>query len=251
MTGSGNWTYLIRGAAPLLIDAGVGQPAHLEALFTEVPGGPSTVVVTHGHADHASGAPAIGDRVPAAAFHKWSWPERDAASAVAWRPLRDGQRFETPDGPLTVVHTPGHSPDHVVLWHEASRTAFTGDLLILGNTVVIPASAGGVLADYLSSLRRLAALGPARALPAHGPPIDDPLALVDHYLAHRHERETQIVELLSGGPASASDIAERLYRGFGPALMRAATESVTAHLHKLAGEGRASTDDAGRWRLAW
>ena len=33
MTGGGNWTYLIDGAAPVLIDAGVGQPRHLDALF--------------------------------------------------------------------------------------------------------------------------------------------------------------------------------------------------------------------------
>ena len=118
---------------------------------------------------------------------------------MPWTPLADGQHIDTPGGPLQVVHTPGHSPDHVVLWHQPSATVFTGDLLVLGGTVVIPASHGGSLGAYLGSLARVAGLEPKRALPAHGPAIDDPLALIDHYIAHRRLRETQILEALSAG----------------------------------------------------
>ena len=32
MTGDGNWTYLIGGERPLLIDAGVGNSSHLDAI---------------------------------------------------------------------------------------------------------------------------------------------------------------------------------------------------------------------------
>ena len=32
MTGAGNWTWLIRGRVPTLIDAGVGDPQHLDEL---------------------------------------------------------------------------------------------------------------------------------------------------------------------------------------------------------------------------
>ena len=48
------------------------------------------------------------------------------------------------------MHTPGHSPDHVVFWHAESGTVFTGDLLVQGSTVVIPASHGGSLTAYLA-----------------------------------------------------------------------------------------------------
>jgi glyoxylase-like metal-dependent hydrolase (beta-lactamase superfamily II) len=52
-TGAGNWTYLITGSTPVLIDAGVGEPAHLDAIAAHVPDGPAHVLVTHGHPDHA------------------------------------------------------------------------------------------------------------------------------------------------------------------------------------------------------
>ncbi len=250
MTGRGNWTYLIPGRAPVLIDAGVGENTHLDALFALVPAGPAQVLVTHIHPDHASGAPAVAQRAPAATFLKFPWPERDAEILVPWRPLADGDVVDTDEGPLQVVHTPGHAPDHVILWHEASGTAFTGDLLVLGSTVVIPASHGGVLADYLRSLERLAALGVRRAWPAHGPVIDDPLALIERYLTHRREREHQVRDVLSAGPAVVADIVARLYYGLDPALVAQAHESVLAHLEKLDADGVAEPTEAGGfWRL--
>lgn len=250
MTGRGNWTYLVPGAAPVLIDAGVGTVSHLDAVFAQAPSGPAQVLVTHAHPDHASGAPALAHRAPAATFFKCPWPERDAEIPVPWQPLADGDVVETGEGLLRVMHTPGHAPDHVILWHEASGTAFTGDLLVLGSTVVIPASHGGVLADYLRSLERLAALGLRRAWPAHGPVIDDPLALIERYLAHRHHREQQVREVLSAGPARVADIVARLYHGLDPALVSQAHESVLAHLVKLDADGIATRAGAhDRWRL--
>ena len=110
--------------------------------------------------------------------------------------LADGDRVTTGEGVLEVVHTPGHAPDHVVLWHEESRTVFGADLLQVGNTVAIPASSGGDLPAYLRSLRRVQALRPSRVLPAHGPVIENPLALIEQYLAHRHHREVQVLSAL-------------------------------------------------------
>ena len=240
MTGLGNWTYLLPGSAAVLVDAGVGQATHLDALFAQAPQGPDVVLVTHAHPDHASGAPAIAARAPRARFMKYPWAELDGAVDVSWAPLTDGQRVDTADGPLEVVHTPGHSPDHVVFWHEPSGTVFTGDLLVLGSTVVIPATHGGSLSAYLASLARIAGLRPTRALPAHGPVIDDPVALIDHYIAHRRQRETQVLEALSAGATTVAAIANRIYRDLDPALMPQAHESVLAHLLKLADDGIAT-----------
>ncbi|MEZ5291410.1 MAG: MBL fold metallo-hydrolase [Vicinamibacterales bacterium] len=247
MTGSGNWTYLLPGARPVLVDAGVGRAEHLDALAAQVPGGPDRVLVTHAHPDHASGAPALARRFPAARFLKWPWPERDPA-AVAWAALAAGEVVETDQGPLTVVHTPGHSPDHVVLWHRDSGTAFTGDLLVAGSTVVIPASRGGRLSDYLRSLATVASLELRRALPAHGPPIEDPAALIASYVTHRQFRERQVVDALRAGVGDPAVIAAGLYDGLDPALRPMAEESVLAHLVKLADEGRAVVD-GDTWRL--
>ncbi len=248
MTGSGNWTYLVPGPAAVLIDAGVGHAAHLDAIVAAAPQGPADVLVTHIHSDHSAGAPALAVRLPRARFRKFPWAGRDGEVPVAWTPVADGDEIQTGSGVLRVVHTPGHSPDHIVLLHAESGTAFTGDLLVQGGTVVIPALHGGVLADYLRSLERLAASGIRRALPAHGPVIDDPLALIAHYQAHRRQREQQVLEGLAQGPATIAAIAGRIYRGLDAALVPQAHESVLAHLEKLAGEGTAERLD-GAWRL--
>jgi len=246
-TGDGNWTYLVPGDRPVLIDAGVGRPEHLDALAAETTAGPAEIVVTHAHSDHASGAPLIQSRWPAARFLKHPWPERDAS--VPWRPIAGGDTIATGAGSLEVLHTPGHSPDHIALWHAESRTVFVGDLLQLGTTVFIPASAGGNLADYLASLERLRQLSPVRAWPAHGPVIEDPLALVDYYLAHRAEREQQVLSALGEGLSTVEAITSRIYVNLAAALIPMARESVLAHLLKLQGEAIAARDE-GRWFIA-
>jgi glyoxylase-like metal-dependent hydrolase (beta-lactamase superfamily II) len=253
MTGAGNNTYLLAadGGGATLIDAGVGDPGHLVDIARELEAHRATlaaVLATHGHADHVSGAPALAAAYPAATFAKYPWPEEDARHAVEWRPLADGDAVVAADEPLIVLHTPGHAPDHVVFWHEASGTIFTGDLVVAGSSVMIHSSRGGNLVQYLAALERLRALRPRRLLPAHGPPIDDPDSVLAAYLDHRRTREQQVVAALQAGLATVQAIAESIYDGLDARLMPAARENVRAHLEKLKAEGRA-TDDGGRWRL--
>ena len=67
ITGDGNWTWLIPGRVPTLIDAGTGEAAHLEAIDEALEGAALTqVLVTHAHTDHAAGAPALASRLPSA-----------------------------------------------------------------------------------------------------------------------------------------------------------------------------------------
>jgi hypothetical protein len=83
------------------------------------------------------------------------------------------------------------------------------------------------------------ALEPAALLPAHGPMIYDVEALLKNYIAHRREREEQIVEALRTGAKGAPAIADALYSGIHPQLREAAQDTVVAHLIKLEEEGRA------------
>ena len=245
-TGEGNWTYLIDGDPPVLIDAGVGNASHLDAIDTAAGNRRLHLVVTHAHSDHISGAPAIRERRPATLLSKMPWPERDRD--LPWQPLAEGHVIATGEGALHVIHTPGHAPDHICLWHAESRTVFVGDMLVQGTTVMIPASHRGSLVEYLRSLDRLLALNPARALPAHGPAIDDPPALIRHYIEHRAERESQVKAALGAGAATIDDLLARIYPGLQPALEPMARDSLLAHLIKLEGEGRAERRGAG-WAL--
>ncbi len=244
MTGDGNWTYVIGDRNPVLIDAGVGHASHLDAIEAAAPAGPSLVLVTHAHSDHIKGAPAIRERWPAARFTKSPWPVRDPHLPWSW--LEDGAIVETDEGPLTVLHTPGHAPDHLTLWHAESRTMFVGDMLVLGTTVVIPASHGGSLSDYLRSLDRMLLLNPARALPAHGPVIEDPVALIHRYIKHRAQREQQVVEAIGRDGATVEAITASIYANLGDELIPMARESVLAHLQKLEDDGRAARKE-DRW----
>jgi glyoxylase-like metal-dependent hydrolase (beta-lactamase superfamily II) len=238
-TGSGNRTWLIPGRVPVLIDAGTGEPRFLEELSAALGSARlARVLVTHGHSDHASGAPAIASRMPHVRFAKMLWPGRDDRYAVAWEPLHDNEVTEAGDEEVIAVHTPGHAPDHLCFWHGASRTLFSGDLVVAGSTVVIPASAGGDLGAYLASLDRVIALQPARLLPAHGSVVEDPVPLLRRYISHRHEREEQIVAAMKAGETAVDAIVARVYAGLSAALTPMARESVTAHLVKLEGEGR-------------
>jgi len=249
MTGDGNWTWLIPGRVPTLIDAGVGEPRHLDAIESALGGAAlAQVLVTHSHSDHASGAAALSARMPHARLLKMPWPDRDVRWSVRWEPIVDGARLDAGDTSVVAVHTPGHAPDHLCFWHEETRSVFCGDLAQKGTTVFIPAGASGDVAAYLASLERILALNPSRLCPAHGPIIDDPASLLRHYIAHRQEREAQILDALHQGDTRAEAVVARLYRGLADVLIPRARDTVTAHLEKLEREGRVHRrDDA--WHI--
>lgn len=248
-TGRGNTTWLIPGRVPVLIDAGTGDSRHLEELESALGGARlERVLVTHAHIDHIGGAPAIARRMPHVRFAKMPWPELDANYSVTWEALADNDRVIAGDTELVAVHTPGHSPDHLCFWHEPTRTLFCGDLAASGTTVVIPASSGGDLASYMASLERVLAMNASRLLAAHGPAIDDPGTLLRNYLAHRREREQQVLAALGAGDTSPDAIVARVYVNLAPALTSMARDSVTAHLLKLEREGRVRRVNEG-WSI--
>jgi glyoxylase-like metal-dependent hydrolase (beta-lactamase superfamily II) len=234
MTGVGNNTWLIDGEEPTLIDAGVGLVGHVDAVADRLGGRPlARVLVTHGHGDHASGAPALRARWPSVDVHKFI-----VGGESGWRPLGDGDRVAAGGGVLTVVHTPGHAPDHVCFWDDAGRALFGGDMVLQGTTVMIPAGRGGSMSRYLASLGRLAQLAPRTVYPGHGPVIEQPAELIAEYIRHREMREAQILSCLTEGIVDLDGIVARVYPDLPEAVHAAAKQTIQAHFDKLAEEGR-------------
>lgn len=253
MTGRGNNTYLLAdGGEAALIDAGVGHERHLAELAAELGRRNAIlrdVLVTHAHPDHATGAPVLAAAYPDARFVKYRWPDEDARYGVEWQHADAGEQLTIgASTTLEVLHTGGHSPDHVVFWHEASGSAFTGDLVVQGSSVMIHWSRGGDLAEYLAALERLIRLGPRVLYPAHGPVITNPEAVLTAYVAHRRMREHQVIDALRAGYATVEAIGDSIYDRLDPALMPAARENVRAHLEKLRREHVAECRD-GRWAI--
>ena len=253
MTGAGNNTDLIASLGDaVLIDAGVGERRHRADLATaldDLRARLSVVAVTHGHRDHAAGAPAIAAAHPSAVFEKYPWPDEDDRYAIDWQSIDEGDTIAVGDETLVAIRTPGHSPDHLAFWNEASGAIFTGDLVVSGASVMIHASRGGRLGEYMASLERLLQLAPRVLYPAHGARIDDPAAVLTSYLSHRRMRERQVIDALRAGQADVEAMAGSIYHGLDPALMPAARENVRAHLEKLRDEGVAS-EQGGRWQLS-
>jgi glyoxylase-like metal-dependent hydrolase (beta-lactamase superfamily II) len=145
--------------------------------------------------------------------------------------LSDGDVF----GPFEVVATPGHAPDHLAF--VTGRVALTGDA-VLGQGSVFIAPDPGALVGYLDALGRLRER-PLQALgPGHGPPVHDPAAKLDEYIAHRLDRERRLVEALGEGKRSVDELLDAAWGEVPPALRPAAAVTLAAHLDKLAGEGR-------------
>lgn len=132
-----------------------------------------TIVNTHSHEDHVAANAALqresGARIfahpaalPVLAKPKsvrlrpyqlvmWGYPEPSKAEPL-------GEIVETDQHRFQVIHTPGHSPDHICLFDPDYGTLFTGDAYVGGRDKSLRFDYN--IWQILDSLKKLAALDP-------------------------------------------------------------------------------------------
>ena len=222
---SGTNTWLVGRDPCFVVDPGPLLAEHVDTIIAaaRVRGGVGGIALTHDHADHAEAVAALRDAAGV--------PPVAAARFPGDVTLADGDAF----GPLRAVATPGHAPDHLAF--VAGDVCFTGDA-VLGEGSVFVAPDPGALRGYLAGLERLRALDLGVLCPGHGPPVADPAAKLDGYLAHRRDRERRLVAALGDGLRGAGELLDRVWDDAPAALRPAAAVTLAAHLDKLAEEGR-------------
>ena len=228
--------YVLGETRSLLVDPAAATPALDEALAGR---SPHHLLVTHTHPDHVGGVAAYADE--ATVWARAGYVERfeRATGVMPDRVVRPGTTIETDAGTVAVDSMPGHAPDHLVLGVDGDR--LVGDLAVATGSVVVGRDDGDMRA-YLTALRRLHARDPDRLYPGHGPVIDDPRATLERLIRHRLRRERRIVEAVRAGARTLDEVTDAVYEKDISGVRRLATETVGAHLEKLAVEGTVAWD---------
>lgn len=230
MTLDGTNTWILRDPDQpecVVVDPGPLDDGHLDRIVATGP--VALIVLTHSHLDHAEAAPRLAELTGAPVV----------ARDPAWcrnAPVLEPGRYDGVGVDWLTILTPGHSSDSVCLLLARDRALLTGDT-VLGRGTTVVAHPDGRLADYLDSLHRLRDLAETdieTLLPGHGPVIENPLAVLDFYLAHRQERLDQVRAAVAAGDTTAKAVVRRVYADVDPALWSAAELSVRAQLDYLA-----------------
>lgn len=168
-----------------VIDPG-GEPEKILQAAEEFGAAIEQIWLTHGHLDHAGGAQAVKRETGAPIIGP---QEEDAFWLVQiedhWaqfghpgmgencKPdkwLDDGDALELDAIEFKVAYTPGHTPGHVVIYHEGARVAFVGDVLFAGSIGRTDFPRGDHETLINSITQKLWPLGSdMQFLPGHGP----------------------------------------------------------------------------------
>jgi len=179
--------YFIDAPKPVLIDSGLGSDGRrIATMVYQLLEGRrlAAIILTHRHFDHTGGAAELMSKFSTEVFA--SPPEAKclvegdqmttgAASfggrlvPIPAEPLRYGERFDIGDGDLLALHSPGHTEGAICLYHEKSKSLFTGDVVFCGGSVGRWDLSTGDYAQLVQSLEKLNTLEVENLYPGHGP----------------------------------------------------------------------------------
>lgn len=259
MTHWGTNTFVLGEGDVAVIDPGPASAPHMAAILAALQPGEriSHIFVTHAHLDHSplarplaeqTGAPvlafgpATSGRSPRMALLEGigggEGLDHDFAPDLI---LAEGDKVANHSWQLEAVHTPGHLGGHLCFgWQDC---LFTGDH-VMGWAPSLVSPPDGDMTDYLQSLAQLASGRWRRGYAAHGAPITDLPGRCAELLAHRQNREQEILAILDKGPARLETLVEVIYADTPPALWPAARRNLLAHLVDLEHRNKISADPA-------
>ena len=257
-TFTGTQTFIVGRDDVAVIDPGPDLPEHVDSLLAGLgTERVAAILCTHTHRDHspasralkaATGAPIVGC-APLAIVD--DGPRADDEFDPDYMPDRvlvDGETVEGPDWTLEAVHTPGHTSNHLCFALEEEQALFTGDHVMGWSTTIVSPPDGDMTA-YMASLQRLLGREDRIYYPAHGPAVETPRQLVRGLIAHRRQREEQILDQVRRGQGSIPAMVPSIYSTIDPRLYPAAERSVLAHLIDLQARGLV-VQEGDRWSSA-
>lgn len=248
----GTGTYIIGHGNVAVIDPGPDDDTHLTAILAATKGETiSHIFVTHPHLDHSplaaklsneSGAKTYGRRENST--HKKIDAGTEEGDDMGFRPdieVIDGEVINCHNFALEAVFTPGHTANHVCYALRQENALFSGDHIMGWSTsVILPPD--GDMSDYLESLEKVAARQFKVLYPTHGAPITDPEPFITAYIAHRLEREKQVLACIGRGITKIKDMVPNLYANVDQRLWPAAALSLFAHMIRLVKIGAVETN---------
>ncbi|MEZ6022237.1 MAG: MBL fold metallo-hydrolase [Hyphomonadaceae bacterium] len=254
-TYKGTGVYIIGKGEVALLDPGPDTPDNLDMLMRALGDDQLThIFVTHSHMDHSPAAHPLAKRTGAKVYacdlpatpSDEDGVRMEAGDDLSFRPdvgIRDGQRFNGPGWTIEAVSTPGHTASHMAYALLEENALFPGDHIMGWSTTVISPPDGDMSA-YINSLSKVRDRNFDVLWPTHGPPVRAVRPFVEAYLAHRMEREAQVLAQLADGKRQIKDMVAVMYADVDKRLHPAACHSVLAHMVRLVKLGRAGCADA-------
>ena len=256
LTLQGTNTYLVgTGARRLLIDAGEPNIAEYQTLLRSVldKDGISIerILLTHWHRDHIGGVKDLYKLLEVKPLiHKYicsnlANENSYVPTGALFHYVSDGDKFEVEGATLRIIHTPGHTDDHISLLLEEDLAIFCGDSILGQRSTTFED-----LYAYMKSLELIKSYEPEVLYPGHGAVIENAVAYLSEYIQHRNNREQQIVGALNtaGKPLSTEELLACVYSDIADALLPNAKKNLLLHLGKLEKENRVSSL-SDKWEL--
>ncbi len=257
-TFQGTGTYILGTGDVAVIDPGPADQTHIDAILTATRGERiSHIFVTHTHLDHSPGCKLLQDHCTAKthAFGPHGSGKKVSDSGVAdnveegadneFSPdilVHHGTVIEADTWSIECVYTPGHTSNHMCYQLREERALFTGDHVMGWSTSIISPPDGDMHA-YMDSLKLLLDRDDEIYWPTHGSPITDTKDYVASFIAHRIERQEQILSCIKQGVHTIHDMVPLMYIGTPEFMYSAAARSVLAAVVHMIETGKLSTAD--------